>query len=142
MGVIAEFYALFKGDSSQLEGVFAKVKSSLLGQAALFAGAAVAGVAAYERIYRAIAPVVKSFIDLSTEAMAYGLQVKDLGRITGDTAEDTSKLIQAADDARVTYDQLTTAMRMAVKQGIDPSLEGMQKLADQYNAIKEPIERD
>jgi hypothetical protein len=140
-GVIAEFWALIKGDSSQLQGELAKVKTSVIGQTALFAGAAVAGVYAFKQIAGAISPVIDAFLDLSKGAMDYGLQVHDMSLITGDSAEKTSMLVQAADDARISYDQLTTAMRMAVKNGIDPSLEGMEKLADQYNSISDPIER-
>jgi hypothetical protein len=142
MSVIAEFYALIKGDSSQLQGELAKTKTALgstggevqrLSSISVLSFAAMAG-AAYK--------VGKTFVDLASDAMKYALQVKDMARITGDTVQETSMLIQAADDARITYDELTAAMRLAVKQGIDPSLEGMMKLADQYNAIQDPIERD
>jgi hypothetical protein len=141
-GVIAEFFALFKGDSSQLQGEFAKVKNSLLGQTAAFAGLAVAGVYAFTKIYDQAAQVVKVFTDLAEGAMKYGLQVEDMARITGDSVQETSMLIQAADDARISYEQLTVAMKMAVKQGIDPSLSGLMELADQYNALETPISRD
>jgi hypothetical protein len=142
MSVIAEFYALIKGDSSQLQGELAKTKTALgstggevqkLSSISVLSFAAMAG-AAYK--------VGQTFVDLASDAMKYALQVKDMARITGDTVQETSMLIQAADDARITYDELTAAMRLAVKQGIDPSLEGMMKLADQYNAIQDPIERD
>jgi len=128
MSVIAEFYALIKGDSSQLQGELAKTKTALgstggevqkLSSISVLSFAAMAG-AAYK--------VGQTFVDLANDAMKYALQVKDMARITGDTVQETSMLIQAADDARITYDELTAAMRLAVKQGIDPSLEGMMKI--------------
>ena len=142
MSVIAEFYALIKGDSSQLQGELNKTKASLNGTGTEVNKLSNTSVLGFAAMAAGAYGVGKAIVDLANETMNYGLQVKDMARITGDTVEETSMLIQAADDARISYEELTVAMKMAVKQGIDPSIEGLMKLADQYNSIEDPIKRD
>ena len=77
-----------------------------------------------------------------SSTMTYGLQVKDLARITGDSVESTSMLIQAADDARISYETLTMASRMMVRQGIQPSIQSISDLADKYNTLSDPLEKN
>jgi len=52
-----------------------------------------------------------------------------------------SKLIEAADDVGVSFGSLQTAMNVAIRKGIKPSIEGMGELADKYLAIQDPIDR-
>ncbi len=75
------------------------------------------------------------------EFVNYAEQVKNMSRSLGASAEETSRLIQVADDVRVSYDTLKIAMKEAQKDGIDPNIEGLAKLADQYVAIKSPVEK-
>lgn len=71
----------------------------------------------------------------------YAKQVRDLSRTIGASAEESSKLIQAADDVQVSYQSLTVALQAAIRKGVEPTIEGIGKLADQYNAIQDPIAR-
>lgn len=71
--------------------------------------------------------------------MEYAKQVKDLSRTIGASAEDASMLIQAGDDVQVSYETILASMEAAIKKGIEPSIEGIGKLADQYLAIGDPI---
>lgn len=73
--------------------------------------------------------------------LEYADQVRNLGRAIGASAEESSKLIQAADDVFVSFDQLQTGMRAAIRKGFEPSIEGLGKLSDAYLAIQDPIER-
>lgn len=75
------------------------------------------------------------------EFVEYAEQVKNLSRSLGASAEDTSRLIQVADDVRISYDSLKIAMKEAQKDGIEPSIESLAKLSDQYLAIQSPAER-
>lgn len=75
------------------------------------------------------------------KTMAYAEEVQKLGRNAGITAEESSILIQVADDARVSYEDLTAASRLLVDQGIQPTIENIAKLSDQYLAIEDPIKR-
>jgi hypothetical protein len=76
----------------------------------------------------------KKFID-------YAEQVKNLSRNIGVTATDASKLIQIGDDVRISYESMSTAMKIAQKQGIDVSIDGQTKLADKYKSLAPGVER-
>ncbi|MBK6423885.1 MAG: hypothetical protein IPF77_17070, partial [Gemmatimonadetes bacterium] len=67
--------------------------------------------------------------------------VKELMLRTGGTAEETSRLIQTVDDAGISYETLSTAMRFAVKNGIEPNIQSIAKLSDEYLALNGPVER-
>jgi len=75
------------------------------------------------------------------EFVNYAEQVKNMSRSLGVSAEETSRLIQVADDVRISYDSLKVAMKKAQKDGVQPNIEGLAKLADQYKAIQSPTER-
>lgn len=67
--------------------------------------------------------------------------VKNLSRNIGVSAEDASRLIQVSDDVRISYASMSTAMKIAQKQGIDVSISGLEKLADKYQSLPPGIER-
>lgn len=73
--------------------------------------------------------------------MEYADQVRDTSRSLGVSAEEASRLIQVADDVTISYDTLATSMRLAQKNGIDPSIEGLANLADQYLQLAPGVER-
>jgi hypothetical protein len=79
--------------------------------------------------------------DSLKETMDYNKQVRDLAQNIGMTTEETSRLIQTADDFTVSQEAVTNAMQMMVKRGIAPSIEGLAKIADQYVAIKDPVKQ-
>jgi hypothetical protein len=68
-------------------------------------------------------------------------QVRDLGRSIGATPEEASKLIQAADDMGVSVGTLEAGLKAAIRKGVEPTVDGIGKLADEYNAIQDPIAR-
>jgi len=71
------------------------------------------------------------------DTVAYAEQVRDLGRISGATAEDTSRLIQTADDLKVEYGILEQAAKTLAKKGIALTTEELAKSADEYLAIED-----
>ena len=75
------------------------------------------------------------------EMVKYGDQVKKLQTITGQSSEVVSNQIQLADDARVSYESLTAAMRTASKKGIDTSIDGLAKLSEEYKKLAPGVER-
>lgn len=75
------------------------------------------------------------------ETMDYAAQVRELSRITGDGAENTSRLIQVADDLAISENELSTAMEGATRKGIDVSIDGLKRLSDQYLALEPGLER-
>lgn len=76
-----------------------------------------------------------------TQTVEYAEEVRSLSRAIGSTPEDASKLIQAADDVKVSFEDLNTGMQIAIRKGLSPTIDGMGLLADQYLAIEDPIER-
>ena len=86
----------------------------------------------------ATAVAVKRMVDAFQD---YALSVKDMAQKTGASVESMSALIQVADDARISQEQLTGAMRLALRNGFNPTITNLEKLADQYIAIQDPIAR-
>jgi len=111
---------LVKGKLMEMGG-----KAALVGTAALTMGAA----------------IVTGLSKAKDAAQAYDQQVKELMLRTGGTAEETSRLIQTVDDAGVSYETLSTAMRFAVKNGIEPNIESIARLSTEYLALNGPVER-
>lgn len=106
---------------------------------------AVAAAASFATGFAAAAAVAgtlgRGIVDLANQTMEYGLQVEDLSRILGANMEESSRLIQVADDARMSYGELTTAMRSAIQKGFTPTVEGLAQMAEQYRALPAGIER-
>jgi len=67
---------------------------------------------------------------------AYALQVAGLSRLAGVKMEDASRLIQIGKDLRISYEDLSGAMRFASKQGIELDIESLARLAGQYRVIR------
>ena len=104
-----------------------------MGLADLKAGLDLAGTA-----FNAVKGAVESVINPTVE---YAGQIRELQRSIGATAEESSKLIQAADDVGISAGTLQSALEAAIKRGVKPTIAGIGDLADQYNAIQDPIEK-
>lgn len=76
-----------------------------------------------------------------TKTLEWGATVEDFGRLIGENAENSSRLIITAEQIGISQDSLRQAMETAISKGVRPNIEGMLQLADQYNAIEDPIER-
>lgn len=122
----SKFDAGLKGVLSGLASM--KNGFSDIGKFAPIAGAAVV----------AFGKFAKDAID---DTVAYAKQVEDLSRLIGATPEEASKLIQAADDMRISYDSLSTAMEAAIRKGFDPSIAGLEKIRQKYQDIQDPIDK-
>jgi len=88
-----------------------------------------------------LAATGKIMKDSVQETIAYADQVRDLSRALGTTSEESSKLIQVADDLFVSYDTMKIAMKKAQVEGINPNIEGLMQLAKEYQNIQDPAER-
>lgn len=71
----------------------------------------------------------------------YTEEVRGLSSAYSLTARQASMLIQTLDDARVSPQAVTTAFRTMADKGIQPTVENLAKLADEFNDIQDPIER-
>ena len=68
------------------------------------------------------------------EYINYGDQVQKISRLTGLQADESSRLIQVADDLFISYESLSASLRVAAKN-YDVSTEGLAKMADQYKSL-------
>lgn len=122
-----------QGIATQSEQTAAATKRSAFSFTELKSAMSIAadGLRAVEQAYRAvIVPTV-----------AYAKEVRDLSRTIGASAEESSKLIQAADDVNVSVSSLEAGLKAAIRKGIRPTIEGLGELADKYVAIEDPIAR-
>ena len=71
----------------------------------------------------------------------YADQVRTLTQLTNQSAESMSRLIQVADDYKVTAEDLTTASRRLATQGLSLNVETIAMLSDQYLALNTGAER-
>lgn len=82
--------------------------------------------------------IAQSWEKTGGATMAYAAQVRELSRMSGASAENTSRLIQASDDLAVSYDDLKKASKAAADQGISLTVEKMAALQEQYQKIQDP----
>jgi len=75
------------------------------------------------------------------EFVNYAEQVKNMSRSLGASAEETSRIIQVADDVRISYDSLKMAMKEAQKDGIEPNIDNLAKLSDAYLSLPPGVQR-
>ena len=75
------------------------------------------------------------------EFTTYAKTVEDMARVTGSSAEEVSRLIQVSDDLQISTASLEQAMAGAVRKGIDPSVDSIASLSDQYLALAPGLER-
>lgn len=108
----------------------ANIKSGLM-QAGAIAGSFVAAYYAVDKVLQA---TVGTFVD-------YAAQVREMSRLTGTSAEDTSRLIQMADDLTISYESLQKALWFAAKNGMDVNVNSLAALADQYVALGSASEK-
>lgn len=94
-------------------------------------GAAIAGFGA---LTAAVGDSIK-------ETMEYNKSIRELSQNLAIGTEETSRIVQTADDFTVSQDAVTTALQMAVKKGMRPSIDTLAQMADEYNSISDPTER-
>lgn len=91
-----------------------------------------------ERVYRTVQKVISETVG---EYIEYADQVRTLTQVTGASAQQTSRLIQLADDHKVSVENLTTAMRTMSTQGHAVTIESLGKMSDEYLTLNAGIER-
>lgn len=77
----------------------------------------------------------------SRKTVKYADEVRKLSSVTKQNAVETSKLIQVADDYKVTSEQLLVATKRLATQGYGMSIDTLAKLSDQYKSLNTAQER-
>ena len=75
------------------------------------------------------------------KATEYANTSQTLSRSLGVTTEESSKLMYATNLVGMSQEDLEKAMKSAEQHGINPNMAGLEKLADQYNAIQAPVQK-
>ena len=88
-----------------------------------------------------IAAVTAAMGDSIKETMDYNKSIRELAQNLALTTEETSRIVQTADDFTVSQEAVTTALQMAVKKGMKPNIDTLARMADLYNSISDPTER-
>ena len=122
-----------KGAKSKIDGLKSGFES-LTGISLTTAGLiAAAGVA--------IGKAVDYTKEAVKETVTYNEQISELSRITGSSLEDTSRLIQVAQDMGIEYKDLATGLGNATKNGVDTSIESLLSLGEEYKKLETPMDR-
>jgi hypothetical protein len=150
-GVVADLLANFranvdplKNDLTKASGMINNFGKTLSKAAGGVGGLAMgllgteAGIRLLERGFNATVGTVKKVIASTAE---YSDQIRQLTRDTGMSVEQSAKMLMIADDSQVSFSNLTTAMKFAIKDGVLPNIEGIAKLSDQYIALNNPLLR-
>lgn len=141
---IGSLYYEITGDTKKLGDSLTESKQKMTG---LKGAASELSTTLNSKLTSAIAPAalvsagiygIKNALD---STVAYAKQVEDLSRLIGATPEEASRLIQAADDMRISYDTLSTSMEAAIRKGFDPSIDGLEEIRKKYQELNEPIEK-
>jgi len=85
----------------------------------------------------AIVGFAKSAIDETEE---YNRKVRELSTSIGLSAEETSRIIQVSDDYKISIDQVKTTLAFMTKSGLQPSIENLANLADEFVNTKDKTE--
>ena len=67
-----------------------------------------------------------------TELVSYNKTVRETMQITGLSADETSRIIQVADDWGIELGTVTNALELMNKKGITPSIDKLSQIADEY----------
>jgi hypothetical protein len=82
---------------------------------------------------------VKDAIKVTTE---YAREVRDLSLASGQSAEESSRMLQVLDDYQLTAEDAKTATRALTKEGLAPTIETISKLSGEYLKLNTVEERN
>ncbi len=123
--------------SSNLSAVSGQAQKDLGGLNNAFKG--LTGVTlGWTAAFGAVGGLVKSSI---SSTVAYAEEVRNLSRNLDINAEESSKLLQIADDLKIEQGTLTLAFKTALKQGISPNITNLKQLAKEYQTFDTPVEK-
>ena len=96
------------------------------------------GMELAQKAFYAVQKVVEESINVYVK---YADQVRQLSRLNGTTAEETSRLIQVMDDHKVSVEALTMATRKLSQQGLSLTIDSLAKMSDKYKTLGSASEK-
>lgn len=133
---IASLYAEI-GAKDTLTPSLANAKKGITDLKGTFAGFA-ASAAALTGVALAVGKAYNATVG---EFTRYASEVRNITQISGESAEATSRLIQVADDYKLSSNDLMIAQRILAKEGYSLNIETMAKLSDEYLKLNTGAER-
>lgn len=88
-----------------------------------------------------IAAIASGMGEAVKKANDYALSMGDLSKVWGTSVEEASKLVQVADDVRISQESMSAAMRIAMRQGVEPTIAGIKDAAKTYQNFTNTQER-
>ncbi len=99
--------------------------------------------AASARFFEMLATLaINTIRDSINVTVEYAAQVRDLALASGASAEEASRLIQVLDDYEISAQDITAATRYLTKNGLEPNMEAIANLADEYVKLNTPLEKN
>ena len=134
---IASLFATVGVNTDQLNKGLGSAKQSLQGFGSEMAKQVIGTVSLTAAVYKAGKTVIDSIRDWADYADTMRLSAQ----MAGVTAEEMSRLTQAADDFRVPMEVMQRSMEMALKNGFVPTIDNLAALSDRLLAINDPALR-
>ncbi len=132
--------AAFKKAGDNVGGLQTKAKGLTGGLKSLTAGFAdISG--AMNVAGMVMGQVSRAYDQVMTQTMEWGGVIEDNARLIGEGAEATSRLMVAGRSLGIQQQTLTLALETAISRGISPNIAGLSRLADEYMAIQDPVQR-
>ena len=94
---------------------------------------------AAEKIAQQVGQAIEATVG---ETVKYANQVRELQMVSGQTAEESSRMIQVFDDFKLKIEELTPAIRKMTSEGLTPNLRTIAQLSDEYNKLATPLEKN
>jgi hypothetical protein len=82
---------------------------------------------------------VKDAMKVTTE---YAREVRDLSLASGQSAEESSRMLQVLDDYQLSAEDAKTATRALTKEGLAPTIDTIAKLSGEFQALTSVEERN
>lgn len=141
----ASFFAEFGLDSTKLQRGLSDAKARMMNfKSGLndvaqgltgFSLNTLAGAGAVVALGRAVQNAVKDY-------MSYADTVRELTRVNGASAEETSRVIQFTDDLGLSLEELNTASTMAARQGITLTTDSLARMSGEFLKLQTPAEKN
>lgn len=119
-----------KTANGEMSNSFKDLTGNLLASAAVMHGA-----------QKAFNFVKDAVVDAYDKTMDYSFQIRDMNNLIGTSSEEASRFINIASDLNISYRELQTSLVNAIKKGYEPSIDGLKKMADEYQNLPSQIER-
>jgi hypothetical protein len=102
---------------------------------------AFANVTPLAAVAAAVGAITAVTVDATKETVKYADEVRGMMQLTGQSAEESSRLLQVMDDLKVGTDVLKMATKTLSKEGLSMNIDTLGKLSDEYKSLGSAAEK-